>query len=201
MLKQKELEILACFFPKLKEKTSKEIEVATGISHERVFSFLKALVKSNHLKERKIGHINVFEFVIREDTFLIYIYHMTKKSNMFKDKHLLLYNRLNEFNNSVLGTSLILFGSYAKGTEREDSDIDVLVVSNKNGVDKAASILKTKYAINIKPIVIKVNDFKNIKKDNLVFYNDLIEYGIVFDGIEFFYKEVYKNGKTIELVH
>ena len=40
---------------------------------------------------------------------------------------------------------------------------------------------------------VKMLDFKNIKTDNPAFWNDLIEYGIVLDGLDYFFKEVYKN--------
>ena len=197
MLQNKEIELLASFFPKLNEKTAKRIEIDTGFSHEPSFRLLKSLVKSKHLKEKKIGKTNVYEFIKTDEFYLIYTYYMTKKTEKFKQNHYLLYKRLREFCELINADAVILFGSYAKGTNIKKSDIDSLVVSNRKNIEKIALTFKTKYNLPIKPVVIKPNDFKNIKTHNAAFYNDLVEFGIVLDGLEFFFKEVYKNAKIV----
>ena len=195
MLSQNQLEVLASFFPRLKEKTSKEIEKSTGLSHEPAFRMLKSLIKNRYLKERKVGRTNVYEFVFSDYDYFVYTFFATKKISKFKEKHILLYKRLKEFANSIKASSVILFGSYAKGSERKESDIDILIVSNENNIKKTALTFRTKYNISIKPVVIIPENFRNIKIDNPAFYNDLLEFGIIFDGIEFFFKEVYQNAK------
>lgn len=197
MLLNNRLEILASFFPDLKEKTSKQIEIATRLSHESTFRILKSLVKNKYLKKKKIGKTNVYEFIFTDETYLVYTYFVTKKISKFKENHLLLYKRLKEFADSIKTNSVILFGSYAKGSETEKSDIDILVVSNEKNIEKIARTFKTKYNISIKSVIIKTEHFKNIKKDNLIFYNDLVKFGIVLDGLDIFFKEVYKNAKVI----
>lgn len=196
MLSETEFEILASFFPKLEEKTLKEIEKSVGLSHEPTFRNLKSLAKNGHLKEKKVGKTNVYEFIFTDYTYLIYNYFMTKKIHIFKKKHSLLYRRLKEFSSLIVSDLIILFGSYAKGIETKKSDIDMLIVSDKTGIEKTAATFKTKYNIIINPVVVRVKDFKNIKKDNKTFYSDLIEFGIVLEGLEFFFKEVYKNEKN-----
>ena len=187
------LDILSSFFPTLKEKTSKEIEISTGLSHEPIFRILKSLVKDKYLKERKIGKTNIYEFRLTDYSYFVYTYFITQKINKFKHKHMLLYKRLKEFANSAKANSVILFGSYAKGIETKDSDIDILIISKEKNVDNIISIFRTKYNISIRPIIIMPDDFKNIKIDNKPFYEDLMEFGIILEGIEFFFKEVYQN--------
>ncbi len=192
MITQKELEILASFFPKLDEKTSKDIEKNTGLSHEPVFRILKKLVKNKYLEQRKIGKTNIFRFIDKEEIYFIYTYFMTKRLKKIKDSHPLIYKRIKEFSESSNSEATILFGSYAKGTDTEHSDVDLLVVSNDKKSQKLSMEFKTKYNIKINPIIVKKLDFKNIKKDNPEFYNDLVEFGIIFSGLELFFKEVYK---------
>ncbi|MBU0535790.1 MAG: nucleotidyltransferase domain-containing protein [Nanoarchaeota archaeon] len=196
MISHTQLDILSSFFPELKEKTSREIELATGLSHEPVFRTLKSLVKDRYLKERKVGKTNVYEFIFTDESYFVYTFFMMKRINKFKEKRSLVYKRLKEFADSIKASSVILFGSYAKGTETKESDIDVLAVSDDGSAEKAASILKTKYDITIKPAVTGIKDFRNIKSDNPEFYKDLVEFGIVIDGMEFFFKEVYSNAKA-----
>ena len=193
MLFENKLKILASFFPECEENTSKQIETSTGLSHEPAFRILKQLVTKKYLKQRKIGKTNVYQIIIQENTLLIYTYFMTKKINQFKQKHQLIHKRLQEYTNTTEANSVILFGSYAKGNQTEKSDIDILIISDKKESEKIAFEFKTKYNINIKPIIVNPQDFKNIKKDNPAFYQDLIKFGIVFSGTEWFFKQVYKN--------
>lgn len=192
MLSEIEIKVLTCFFPTLEPRTVKEIENCSGYSHEPVFRVLKNLTKRKYLKEIKVGKTNMYEFIKKDDTLLIFIHYMTEKVNRFRLRHPLLYKRLKEFIDSIDADSAILFGSYAKGTETEKSDVDLLCVTSKINVEKKSAIFKTKYDITIRPVVIRPEDFSNIKKENEVFYNDLVEYGIVLEGLEFFFKEVYK---------
>lgn len=191
------LKVLASFFPMLKEKTSKEIEISTGLSHEPTFRILKSLVKNKYLKERKVGKTNVYNFIFTDDSYFIYTYFVTDRINKFKEKHSLLCKRLKEFMGLIKTDSIILFGSYAKGIETRESDIDLLIVSNERNIEKIALTFKTKYNILIKPVIIRPEDFRNIKIDNEIFYNNLVNYGILLYGIEFFFREVYQNAKII----
>ena len=86
-----------------------------------------------------------------------------------------------------------LFGSYARGEATTNSDIDLLCVTNRKKVREVAQTFKTRYNLNIQVVVVKISDFKNIKKDNPIFWEDLIEYGLILDGLDSFFKEVYQN--------
>ena len=194
MLTQNETEILSCFFPKLADFTAKEIELKTGLSHETTFRLLKNLVQEKHIKEKKVGKTNVYEFIKDDLTYQVFVHHVTKKRLAFKEKHLLIYKRLYEFLNELSPEGpAIIFGSYAKETETKKSDIDLLCVTTKKSAGRLAQEFKTKYDLNIQVLIVKPSDFKNIKKDNPVFWSDLIEYGMVLDGIDYYFKEVYKN--------
>ena len=192
ILSENGLLILSCFFPELEDKASKDLEECSGLSHEPVFRTLKDLVKKEYLKKKNIGKTNVYEFVLTDETYLVFVYFMTNKLNRFKHNNNKVFKIIKEFTGLIESKCAVLFGSYAKGTETSKSDVDLIVVSNNKNVLKTASTFKTKYAVTIRPVMISANDFKNIKKDNIIFYNDMIKYGIVFDGIEFFFKEVYR---------
>ncbi len=174
--------------------TAKEIEKKSSFSHETTFRLLKKLVQEKHLQEKKVGKTNVYKFIKDDLTYQVFVHYITKRRLAFKEKHLLIYKRLYEFINEIsLEGSAIIFGSYAKNTETKKSDIDLLCITSKNNVRKLANEFKTKYDLNIKVLIIKLSDFKNIKRYNLVFWNDLIEYGIILDGLDYYFREVYKN--------
>lgn len=192
MLTQNEMVILSCFFPKLADLTSKDIEKKTGLSHETTFRILKKLVREKHLREKKVGKTNVYEFVKDDLTYQVFVHYITNKRLAFKERHLLIYKRLYEFLNELSPEGpAIIFGSYSKETETKKSDIDLLCVTARNNSGRLAQEFKTKYDLNIHVLAVKPSDFKNIKKDNPVFWNDLIEYGLVLDGIDYYFKEAY----------
>ena len=73
----------------------------------------------------------------------------------------------------------ILFGSFARGTNHEDSDIDVAVISNdiKDKFDDMAKLMTLTWGIDtrIEPHPIRTDDF--IKRDTSLII-DIIETGI-----------------------
>ena len=196
-LLQNEIEIMMCFFPKLEDLTSKQIEDKSGYSHESTFRILKGLVKKKCLIEKKIGKTNVYKFVNERDLiYQVFINYKFKKRDEFKQKNSLTYKRVNEFVQDLKPENLsvfIIFGSFAKGTETKNSDLDILCITNKKEVREIAQTFKTKYNLNMQPVIVKTSDFKNIKKDNPQFWSDLMEYGIVLEGLELFFKEAYLN--------
>lgn len=75
--------------------------------------------------------------------------------------------------------AIILFGSYAKGTENENSDIDVAIVSSdfKDIIDDGANLIGYTWKIDtrIEPHPITKNDYE--KADD-PFIEEVIETGI-----------------------
>lgn len=75
--------------------------------------------------------------------------------------------------------AIIIFGSYAKGLENENSDIDIAIVSKdfKDLLDDGAKLSGMTWKIDtrIEPHPIELNDY--IKKDN-PFIKEIIKTGI-----------------------
>lgn len=81
-----------------------------------------------------------------------------------------------------------IYGSYVKGTNTEDSDIDLWVFIdriNEESLAKLTSDLKKAFG-NIKPLYLTENKIKLLKKEDTTFYHSLIFGSIVVygDGIE-----------------
>jgi predicted nucleotidyltransferase len=196
MLKQVELKILASFFPSTKGYTTREIEIKSGYSHERVYTTLMNLVKQGYLIKRKAGKTYIFRLNLQKDLLLPYLYFQTEqKENFLNSVTPFVRNALNEFIEKIGSSdlvSVVIFGSYAKGEQRKESDIDVLCVTRKKyDIDKVALSLRHKYDKRITPVVVLFEDFPNMKRDNPTFYNELMEFGIVLYGVEAFYRLIY----------
>ena len=187
MLSTNEIRVLKAFFPTLGEKTAKELEGLSGLSHEVAFRTLKSLSHKKYLAERKVGRTNVYTYV-KTDDFLIFVTYMKQRAERL---HTLLRSRLEEYTKSIDAQCVIVFGSYAKGNATKASDIDLLVVSSSDATQKQAKAFKTKYNLNLHVVSVEPHDFKNMKTDNKAFYDDLVEFGIVLYGHDFFHREIY----------
>lgn len=76
--------------------------------------------------------------------------------------------------------AIILFGSYAKGTEREDSDIDIAIVIDEfkdNIIDEEVELMKFRKGIDyrIEPHIIRIDDYKKVSNP---FVKEVIDTGI-----------------------
>jgi len=76
--------------------------------------------------------------------------------------------------------TILLFGSYAKGTNHEDSDIDIAVVTNveENKVwDEELKLVKLRRNIDVRiePHLIELEDYKNVSNP---FVKEIIDTGI-----------------------
>lgn len=191
-LSENELRVLGSFFPEGKDITLKTIQERTKLSYEPVYRILKQLVDKKLLFFKKFGKTQVYSLDFSKEKIKIaFILYANEKKEKFAGKYGRVYRALLKIDEELVDF-LAVFGSYAKGTETKNSDVDVLCVSvNKN---KAESILKgLRYETNLEfaPVVISRTEFTKIKKENRQFWNDLVDYGIIFKGYELFYYNAY----------
>ena len=75
--------------------------------------------------------------------------------------------------------AIILFGSYAKGTENEDSDIDIAIISSdfKDIIEDGAKLIGLTWKIDtrIEPHPITTEDYQNISNP---FVREVVDTGI-----------------------
>lgn len=192
--------IIAAFFPEAEEMTIKEIQERIEYSYERVNYALKSLTEKKIVIEKQKGKTLIYSL----DAKTPYSYsigfnrYMLQREVDFIKKHKIIYKAIQEVENHPLSWSVILFGSYSKGTETEQSDVDLIVtctLGKEKEVENFVKSLKHKYGIKFSPVVLPMHEFPNIKKDNPELWHDLKMYGIVFKGDDNFYYWMYKDDK------
>jgi len=57
-------------------------------------------------------------------------------------------------------------------------------------IEAVARSLTHKYGIHLNQV--KVKSITDIEMDNMAFYEDVVEYGYVIKGLEYFYEQVYR---------
>ena len=189
--------VLRCFFPEGEEMTINKIREKCGYSYERVHTALKNLEKKKIVYLKKIGKTLVY----KSDFSSLYLkrafYHyITEGLIEFAKKHQIIFNAIKTASQEIFGIT-ILFGSYSKGNETKNSDIDLMIISDsEKQAHGQINDIKLKYGFDLAPAFIKKTEFPKIKKENPELWKDLKNYAIVFNGVDLYYSWMYQNEKN-----
>jgi len=193
--------IIASFFPEAEDMTISKIKERIEKSYERVNTALKSLVKKEIVIEKKVGKTLVYSLDknnLYSESLGFNRYTLQREVDFIK-KHRIIFKAIQEIENHPFSWNVILFGSYSKGLETKQSDIDLMVTCVPSKVKEVEIFVKSlehKYGINFSSVVMPMHEFPNIKKDNPELWNDLKLYGIVFKGGDSFYYWMYKDEKN-----
>jgi predicted nucleotidyltransferase len=167
----KELNILKIFFESpTKEFNVREIARILKIAPATASNQLKALAKKEILSERKERILNLYKSNPESEIYL----DVKKFYNIRKIKDSGLIEEINKF---YLKPTIILFGSASYGLDTEDSDIDLLIISEKTKVfpdtGKFEKILNRRLQLFI------VKEIKELKNEHLI--NNILN-GAILQG-------------------
>lgn len=193
--------IISAFFPEAEEMTIKEIQERVDYSYERLNSSLKSLAKKKIINENQKGKTLVYSLDLNNlySKAMGYKAYLLQREVEFIKKNKPIYKAIQEIENNESILGLILFGSYSKGTETKQSDVDLIVLcipKKEKEIESLVKSLKHKYGVNFSPVIMPLHEFPIIKKDNQELWNDLKLYGIVFKGEDNFYYWIYKDEKN-----
>lgn len=190
--KETDFAILKSFFPEVKEITLRKIMERSGYSYEPCYRTVNKLVKEKILDVKKFGKTLVYSINLNKNQARISFYlYSTRRANDFSSSQPSIFAALSEIPEDKIDF-LAVFGSYAKGTFTEKSDVDVICVSEeKEYIEKKIKSLRYGYGKHFTPIVMSKTEFAKIKEENKEFWNDLVNYGIIFKGYELFYYYAY----------
>ncbi len=192
-----ELEIVGLLARNAEKKlTINEIAKALKEHYSFVHRIVNRLVKDGVVAKEKAGKSHLCSLNLSSEKAIILInLSEIEKKNEFYDSNKELKVILDDFVKSaeagVKPISIVLFGSYAKGTATKESDVDVLLIGRaKNGVDKVTKEAYAKYGKEINVIAITPEDFKRQKKGDLV--REIVKEHYVLYGADKFVDMVFK---------
>jgi len=159
--------VIASFFPEGENMTIKEIMERTEHSYERVNSSLKYLTEKNIVNEKKVGKTLVYSLDLHnlyaEIGFGSYI--LERESDFIK-KHRTVHNAIKEIRDNPYIWMVVLFGSYSKGEDIINSDIDIAVIGRKDKqIDLTIYEKKLEREININIYESFKSIHKNLKEN------------------------------------
>ena len=172
-----ELEIVLVL---LKNKTHlREIARILNESHSTILRKIDELSKENVLDYKKEGKNKVF-FIKNNLKAKNYVYSAEiHKLNILLRKHPELAIILEDIKKEFSKGMIILFGSYAKGIPKKDSDIDIYLETNDNNIKTRMKEINSKLSIKIGKFDTKSLLIKEIIKNH-----------IIIRGLEDFYERV-----------
>lgn len=144
----------------------KEIARATKVSKSAVNEALKELAKDKLILQEKKGRMSFYSVDLNDP--VIRRLKSTENVSLLRP----LVEQLKKVSQKI-----ILFGSFAEGTNVEDSDIDLFVLSDQPE-DVQGIIQKSPLTEKIQPVIKKPSEFISLDKKKPLFYQE-IERGII----------------------
>lgn len=183
--------------------TIMEISKRLEIGYRPAHNHISEMIKEGIILARKIGmakycNLNMENPRCRQ---LLAEVDLLRKEILFKENHKLksvlesLTAKLSETLASEMH-SIVLFGSYAKGTATKSSDIDLLFIvadmkdkAARESIERECTGYKYSHNMKISPMITDVIEFKKmLKAKELNVGKETREYGIPLYGSEIFWR-------------
>lgn len=175
----------------------KEFKVFNTIYSSQKPLYFRAIVNTTKLaygtvqgilnKNKSLFHIttegkNKYFFLKKNSSNLYLIYQIeAEKTRQFLKKHVEMTAFFEKL--ILLKVPIIIFGSFAKGCEKKDSDLDLLIIS-----EKALELPSYLSTYELHPIYVKPSLINEFKKEAL--YSQVRKAHIVLNGIDYMLNEV-----------
>jgi hypothetical protein len=169
----------------------RKISQLRGINYKSAYIALKFLAKEKIVDLKKIGNTIICKF---NDNFndLVFKAEYLRRQDLFKNKDfLIIHNRLAELKFPFIA---LLFGSYAKGTQKKYSDIDILTIGgDEEAIKTASSLLPDKIHLTL---LNHESFIRMAKSKELTIVSEALKKNIILIGIEEYYR-LLKNTKNL----
>ena len=194
MIHNKYYEIMKNFLSDYsREIYGRELVGKVSISQKNIALTLEELEKKGILSSKVRGNMRYF-FLNKSNPlckrYLVLI--EIENSIEFLEKNPKINHILDKINNSLINSQIgCIFGSYAKGNQKKDSDLDLFVVGKVN--EKEIKKIGEDYNIEIDIKNGKKLDFINMLKNKNPLMNEILESHVLILGYEEFIEEVIKQ--------
>ena len=157
----------------------REIARTLNESHSTILRKINELLKENVLDYKKEGKNKIF-FIKNNLKAKNYVYSAEiHKLNKLLKKHPELSIIFEDIKKNFQKEMIVLFGSYAKGNQKQDSDIDIYLETNNNKLKDKIKEINSKLSIKIGKFDTKSLLIKEIIKNH-----------IIIRGLEDFYERI-----------
>lgn len=201
MLTKKQSSIFRVFIKNIfRDYSYKELKKLSNEKSNNAFQLaIKEFKKENLIRERKIGTSRLYT-LNTENEFVYNYLSLTVQSELPKSIIEELELLKKELEKYILFYSLVIFGSYAAGEQKKNSDLDIAIIvqdkSKQKDIKIALNSIANKSLIKIDAHIITTEEFlemlkteyenlgKQIARKNLPVHNMNIFYKIIKKGVE-----------------
>jgi predicted nucleotidyltransferase len=202
MLRKNEIEIINLFRKNPFQKLS-TLQINKGLkknAYSRVYDAVKSLEKNNILRITKLGNSNLAELNLNHNS-IPYLSLLDEQEAI--EKNIPCLEKLVSIK-EIANYLLIITGSYAKGTQKKSSDLDlvILIPDNEQAIDAQKMIENLTYLLHppVHLFVLNQKDFiemllekkenygKEIFRNRLLLKNAGIYYDLLKEAIEHGFK-------------
>ena len=168
----------------------REVEKLLKISPRTAQLILEDLEDKGIIESKTKGKIKTYKIKLSEFTKRYLIFVEQYKAIAFLEKNLMIKEIVEKITPTIKGIGII-FGSYVKGIEKKESDLDIFIAGNydKEEIKRVSKNLGIEVSVKCYPL--KTFE-KNINKDILL--KEILKNHIVFVSVEQFIQKVLKNG-------
>ena len=173
-----------------KEYYIREVQKLVKISPRTAQLILEDLEKKAVLESSVKGKIKTYKIKDSSIAAEYLILAEQYKKIAFLKKRPMIKEIISKLEPHIDGISMV-FGSYAKGTEKKGSDLDIFIAGKYD--EKEAKKISGLYGIDISIKTYPLNIFKkNIKSDVLI--REVLDNHVVLSGSELVIRRILKNG-------
>ena len=187
----------------VKEFTILEISKLLKIGYRPAYNHIAELEKIKAITTKKVGSAKQCSLNLENAQSLHFLQEidLARKEELYKCNQKLksiLDDIMPKITNQITSLlhSIILFGSYAKGTATKSSDIDLLfIVSNikdksvRDSIERECASYQYSYNVKISPIITDTEEFRTmLKSREMNVGKEAKEYGIALYGSEQFWR-------------
>lgn len=189
------LNILRLFYVNKKSFHLREIAKKTKLNENSAYRFLSKLEKDNILLSEKKGNMKFFSIKDNKKTYsIITFFDIERYEKLPSIRRVAIETYLNNLLKQPI--FVILFGSTAKDTFRDESDIDILIVTNERiNAKKAENEANVQSTLKISTFQIDYKKFiKELKLKNDMVIQSALETGYPLINHIKYYEEI-RNAK------
>src|SRR3989344_3237443 len=176
-------------------RTISEISRLLKIGYVPTYNHINEMEKEGIINVLKIGNAKQCKLNLENTKTKHLLQELDIKKQKFKAILESLISKLTKKYLSEL-LSIVLFGSYAKGTANKQSDIDLMFIINdlkdknlRETIERECASIRYSHNIKISPLMTNIEEFKKmLKEKELNVGKEVREYGISLYGHEIFWR-------------
>lgn len=185
-MKRRDVDILKVLIEKGEERTNiNQLSKELKMNYKNVYSIVKRLEKEGLISSERFGKSTIC-ILNKKPHPLIFRAEHERREKLLENKNFkILYEKLNSLAFSFIA---LIFGSYAKGKFVKGSDIDLMVICEKNKEKEIKSVVSL-LPLNIHLVTLTYGEFlKMAKSKEFSVVSEAMKINIILIGIEDYYR-------------